>query len=356
MPERDATFDKPIAYEEDGKVIYRASSLGMCTGALVRARLGVTGSAPSDMMQTRFDEGTDWEAEVIAQGLGVDWVQVLDPDHLAAWGTVVAADHGRAQVQTEVAWGNKVVRCHPDGIVTSGSTLEPRVLEAKFLSPEFALEKIKAVDKHGARGLGASYAWQLAIEMLSTGLPALYVIGVKDAVEVEGERVVRGVREIAVMEFDEPPYTLREVKARVLEIEGYVARGEIPACPVPLMYPCPFWMDHEQPERVELDDDALVEWVEVWRLAKQQSDEAAGALDEVREQIRARLEELEVPGGVCKGVQMAVLPSRPGNVSWAKWAAAVKKKYADVKADEELAEDRFRGADTKPSVKIEEAK
>jgi hypothetical protein len=193
MTTRDESFDKPLAYEDGDKVVYRASGLGACVGALVRARLGVTGSPPSDFMQTRFDEGTDWEAEVIARGLGVDWVQVLDADHLTPFGTVVDADYGRLQLQTEIAWGNKIIRCHPDAIAIQGSTLRPYVVEAKFLSPDFALEKIKAVDKMGARGLGETYAWQVAVEMLSTGLPCLYVIGFKDVVEVDGERVVRGV-------------------------------------------------------------------------------------------------------------------------------------------------------------------
>ena len=86
--ERDAAYDRAIAYEEDGEagglVVYRASSLGGCVGALTRARLGVTASPPPALMLERFQEGTDWEQAVIDAGLGGEggeWMQITDPDH-----------------------------------------------------------------------------------------------------------------------------------------------------------------------------------------------------------------------------------------------------------------------------------
>ncbi len=355
--DRDAAFDKPLAYEaNDGRVVYRASGLGACRGALVRARLGVTGSLPSDFMQTRFDEGTDWEDAVIAAGLGVDWVQMTDPEHLVAFGKVVDSNHGRVQLETEIAWGNKIVRCHPDAIASQGSTLQPWVVEAKFLSEDYALEKIRAVDKHGLAGLGEQYAWQAAVEMLSTGLPLLYIIGTKDVVEVDGERVVRGVGSVWTGEFEasDSPYQLRDVKARVLEVEGYVARGEVPSCPLPLMYPCAYWADHADVEqKPEIADEALVEWVEVWRIAKARYAESTSAMDEVRGEILARMDELGLDGGVCKGVTISVVGEGQGNVAWAKWAKDVKAKHPEVK---DVDEEQYRGKPREGYVKIEEAK
>ena len=345
MTERDVAYDKPLAYEDDdGRIVYRASGLGSCPGALVRARLGVSGALPSDFMAERFQEGHDWEARVLAAGLGVDWVQMQEPGHLAVYGKVVESEAG-VQVETEIAWGNKVVRCHPDAIVVQGSTLRQYVCEVKFLGDQM----FRDITRDGKWPL--SYEWQKAVEMLSTGLPMLYIIGQKVVEEdAAGNRMV-SLGEVWTQEYDnsEVPFTLKEVKARVLEIEGYVARGEMPPCPQPFMYPCAYWADHEQVDRPVITDEAIVAWIDVWKRAKDDLVKAEAAMEFVRGAIAEQMVELGITGGVCDGVDLAQVPAQErGNVSWKKAYAALAKetgKQADI--------DKYRGKPTAGYVRIE---
>lgn len=359
---RDAVYDKPMAYEDaDGRIIYRASSLGSCTGALVRARLGVDGSLPSDFMQERFDEGHEWEERVLLAGLGIDYSRTVDLDYLAAYGKVVDSEAG-PQVETELTWSNKAVRCHPDGIVTKVSTLQRYVCEVKFLSPDFAYDKIRAIEKDGMKGLGETYAWQASVEMLSTGLPLLYIIGMKDTggdgsggnggKEANGGVRVRGIGEVYTVEFDEPCYGLKDVKARVLEVEGYVARGELPACPVPFMYPCPYWQHHEKVGPEIIEDEALRAWVDVWRRAHDAYAQATKDLDFARAAVLEQMKEIGKVSGVCDGVNITVVErGEKGNVSWSKAYKALSKQTG-----ERVDEDEYRGEPRAGYVKIEEAK
>lgn len=348
MTEQNEVYSRAAAYEDDdGRIVYRASSLGGCAGALVRARLGVTGSAPSDVMQTRFDEGHEYEAEVITRGIGVDFIQVTDRDKLAAWGTLV--EHGDVpQIETEIAWSNKVVRCHPDGVVIQGSTLQPYVVEAKFFGDDLFFSTVQSVEVGGMLGLGLTRAWQASVEMLSTGLPLLYIIGRKDVVEVDGERVLRGVGEVWTREFTEPCFDLKAVKARVLEIEGYVARGEMPACPVPFDYPCPYWDSHEQVDKLAIEDEALKAWIDVWKLAKSAHDKATSDLEFARGAVAEQMKELGITGGVCDGVDLALVPEGQGNVSWKAAYDALKREVGRG-----VDEDKFRGKPRAGYVKIE---
>lgn len=348
----DEVFDRAAAYEDaDGRIVYRASALGSCPGALVRARLGVTGSMPTDAMQIRYDEGHDYEAEVIMRGLGVDWVQVLDPDKLAFWGKKVVESDAGPQIETEIAWGGdkgKVVRCHPDGIAIRGSTLEPFVVEAKFFADGWFEEATR--DFYAFLDAHPTYKWQASVESISTGLPLLYIIGQKDVIEVDGERVLRGVGEVLTVEVDgDRLYTLKDVKARVLEIEGFVARGEMPPCPVPFDYPCPYWDHHEKAEKDEITDEAMVAWIDVWRRAKDDLVKAESAMEFVRGAIAEQMKELGVTAGVCEGVELATVPAQDkGNVSWKKAYDALKKQTG-----ESVDEDKFRGVARAGYVRIE---
>jgi len=361
---RDEIFDKPLTYENDeGKIIYRASGLGGCVRSLVLSRLGVTPSPPSDFMAERFQEGHDWEREVLARGLeqagGQGWVEVTNPDHLALYGRVVQEEGDVMQVETELAWSNKVIRCHPDAIAVNRDGLDQRVVEAKFLSSEFASAKYREIDKatkagkHPALGLGEQYAWQVAVEMLSTGLPMLYVIGEKEVGENEdGGRVVTGIGTVQVWEWDEPPFSLAEVKARVLEVEGYVARGEMPPCPVPLQYPCGFWREHEEREEIEeITDPELDKLVEEFARANGEAHKLADRAAKLKVQMLERMRGIGMNSGKGHGLIVSRVSARPGNVSWAKWAQEVKKKHPEVT---DVDEEKFRGKEVAETIRVEE--
>lgn len=351
---RDEVYDRPIAYEDDdGSIVYRASSLGMCDGALVRARLGVTGALPSEFMQTRFDEGTAWETRVLEAGLAeTDWFITQNRGILGQYGRAVEAADG-LQVETEVAWGaegaRKVVRCHPDGILVNREDARQAVCEVKFLGESMYREKVAGLKKDGLRGLGPNYAWQAAIEMLSTGLPMVYVIGEKargdDAVSLSG---------VEVFEYglDELPYSLADVKMRVLQVEGYVARGEMPACPVPFMYPCPYWAEHDKVEKKpDIADEVLEHLVESY--ARAMSNKAAHEAEaaSIKGEITDRLIVLHEDGGSCGGWEMAFVAARPGNVSWGKAYKALAKL-----SGKSVEEDAYRGAEVAGGLRMTRVK
>jgi hypothetical protein len=173
-----------------------------------------------------------------------------------------------------------------------------------------------------------TYQWQKAVEMLSTGLPLLYIIGKKVVEEdAAGERMV-SLGEVWTEEILTPPMSLAEVKMRVLEVEGYVTRGEMPACPVPLMYPCPYWADHEPSagsDRVESDDEVLKAWVDVWRRAKEASEKADADLEFARKAVAEQIKELGLAAARCDGVDITTITPTQGNVSWAKAYKALAK-------------------------------
>ena len=348
MAGRDEVYDKPYAYEDaDGRVVYRASSLGACTGALTRARLGVSGALPNDFMAERFQEGHNWEGRVLAAGLGEDWMQIDNPVTLGQWGRVVDSEAG-VQVETELAWSNKVVRCHPDAIAAHRETLQPHVVEVKFLGPDM-YDDIVFAGK-----MSEGYRWQMAIEMLSTGLPMLYIVGRKVISEdADGNRVVElGDVWTKVYELDDVPFSLKDVKARVLEVEGYVARGEVPACPVPFVYPCPYYADHEAREVEEIDNEVLAEWVAVWRLAAKAKETADRDVEFVRKAIAEQMKELGIESGRCAGVDISVIKAQEkGNVSWAKAYKALSQQTG-----ERVDEDQYRGKPTAGYVRVSEAK
>lgn len=348
----DPIFDKPAAYEDGDKIVYRASSLGSCTAALVRARLGVTGSAPSDLMLERFQEGHDWEHDLLVAGFGVDWVQVTMPEHLQLYGKVVQ-DQAGLQVETEIAWSNKVIRCHPDAIAVHRHSGERVVVEAKFFGEDLYAETLAGVEKDGMLGLGATRSWQASVEMLSTGLPMLYILGRKRVVERDGVRVVTGIDDVTCFEWQDPCWEEKDVKARVLEVEGYVARGEMPTCPVPFDYPCPYWADHEKVEAEELTDEMLVHLVESYERAVSAADRHKTEADQIKRGIDARLTEIEVDGGRCAGWDVARVSERPGNVSWSKWAEKVKKEFPGAK---EIDVEEFRGKMVEGGVRMTKVK
>lgn len=353
----DPIFDRPIVTEaNDGIIEFRASSFGYCIGALVRARLGVTPSPPPDLMLERYQESHDFEREVLVAGLGVDWVEVVAESELSRLGQLVDGRNGERQVETTIEWGaagnGKRVTCHPDAFVRRGAKksegeLAPlHVCEVKFLGPDKYNEVVGGVERDGMRGLGLGYAWQASIEMLSTGLPLLYIIGQKDRTGADGE--VKLASPPIVYEFAEPCFTLKDVKMRVMEVEGWVARGDMPPCPVPFDYPCGYWKEHEAREGQEaITDEKLLHLVESWARNRGRAEAIETEAAAIRADIDARLVEIGVAGGLCGGWEIVRTEARKGNVSWSKaWKALPK----DVRDGVDV--EQYRGAEVAAGIRL----
>jgi len=250
-------------------------------------------------MQAAFDTGKHLEPEILnwlqrpttipGGGGGVNLLGEYDLDVLGYH------ELHDGQVELEIPVGTTaVVRCHPDGIgrvfaVPLGSELELRelvVVEAKALGKAF-------IDKFRREGIQAipNYAWQLSVEMVGTGLPAVYVKaqkGEKGTEDENGHRPIIGFEPIHV--YREPPYSLGKIKARVLQIEALAEREEIPECDYK-MFPCGFWQDHNTESGVWLKkpEGVIDDYVELERNVKLDlNDDDKAHAEELAELLKGR--------------------------------------------------------------------
>lgn len=239
--------NRAAVYLEDDRVIYRASSIGNCIGSLLRHRLGITPEPPPEWLQAKFDEGNVAEPIMLRALAEKEGWRLLAYPEICEYGTV---QEETGQVETEMKVGSKVtIRCHPDGVAqcfrhelgVDWELKDRRVVEVKAFGPDFA-------KKYKREGIMAFpfYSWQLAIEMLSTGLPAIYGVGEKQddgTVEADG---------IDWTHVYDPPHTRGEIMARVMRVEKLareVESGTLNLSEVPCdwaQYPCGFWTEHDE--------------------------------------------------------------------------------------------------------------
>lgn len=210
---------------DDGSVVYRASALGMCTKALVAARLGYEAleiqGPRAEAMRERMDEGKLHEDAVVERMRREGW----------------EVNHEQLIIELPIT-ENVMVRGHIDGLGLtpySSYTLDSRrrVVEIKTQSKdEFA-----AFSRHGwDSGFFPRYKWQLSAYMLATGLPAV---------------VVRKDRNSGRLDFvyvDKPFYSLGEITARVLTIEALSRDYTLPEDCDRNDFPCSYSYLHTQKE------------------------------------------------------------------------------------------------------------
>lgn len=212
--------DRPNVYEDNGKIIYRASSVGNCIKSLVAIRSGMEPSPHPDWLLEKFAEGNVNEPIIL--------------NHLRSLGWTVDYDGDDNQLELELPIGeNVIIRCHPDG----QAYLTPddvHVVEAKAFGQVFW-------DKYMKHGITAFpyYATQVTIEMAGTGLPCLWVMGLKDDL---GTVVKYHIERIT-----EPPLKIGAIKAKIAKVENWSSRGELPACDYD-QYPCQFFYLHDDGE------------------------------------------------------------------------------------------------------------
>jgi len=222
-PELNQGDDRPSVYHDPDidRWVYRASALGSCERELVAHRRGMVGSPTPDWLQTRFDEGHDWEAKIL---------------------TRFSEDTGLAlrgfQAQGALLVGKNVaVRGSID------AETDDAVVDAKFLGPDLYRKLIKD-------GIGAfpHYMWQQAVYAHAMEKDRICLaMGLKD-IEGEGEdRKVVGIKEMHYLWVDVADLpTLGQIKARVLRLEKLAEGDGWPDCPSPFQYPCPFDYLHDE--------------------------------------------------------------------------------------------------------------
>lgn len=255
--------ERPARYVEsfvndDGQVIervvYRASSLGGCTRAVVAAARKFKPKPHPQWFVDVLDEGTRMES-VIAE----KFVELTGVANLS-W-----PDGEQWEVELEVGMIDGrlvVIRGHMDDISewypeTADHEAESRVREYKKFRPS----TWDAFVRNGVN-VNGYYPWQVSVYMHATGLPCDFVGGKynpeTDTIDGTFNYLYRTA-----------PITLLEIKRKVAKVERLVNEGYAPdEVECSGNYPCGFWHLHDpKKEAVELpgDDEELNAIVAEWQ-------------------------------------------------------------------------------------------
>lgn len=259
MSDRDAA----VVHHDGDRWVYRASGLGNCLGALVRARMGIDGDPHPDWLQERFNEGKQLEDEILDNLTKYGW-HMLDRGELEELGFTVD-DEGQVEVEVKVpivGGEGVVVRCHPDGIARHDN-YGLSVVEVKATSEGYA----KTIE----REMPKMYAWQVAVEHAGARKKVdcdtvVFVVARKEFDEGEdGARENVRLKGMSVKHI-EPAFSRVDIIKRVQQVEQYVRDNEVPYCEY-AQYPCVFWADHDPDDPVwkkgkvvEVPDEDVDDW------------------------------------------------------------------------------------------------
>lgn len=196
--------------------IYRASALGGCQKAQIAAQLGFTPLSTERFMSNLAYEGNLHEEDLMRKYGAID----------------------RQKEVTLEIMPNVVVQGHIDGYKP------PHVLEVKTMGDEpFKAFKTQLWD---TPGLVQKYKWQVSVYMLALSRPCKLIA--KN----------RNTGEVIEVDVEMPFYSNGDVLRRVVEMERWVRRGELPdECSV-AQFPCPFYY-LEQQQTLEVTEDAVMD-------------------------------------------------------------------------------------------------
>lgn len=256
--------DKPIAYEENGKIYYRISAVGMGLQALVAARLGYEPLEPSDDMKRRFADGHVHE-EAVIKNLEAEGWEITD-----------------RQREVDIhLFGNVWVRGHLDGIRQHPELApEPRVFDVKSMSKDSYAKWLAKRFEVG--GYIAGYAVQLGLYDHACNLQA------------PGEIIAKNKDSglIDVYSLKPGEFSLAKLKIKMARVEAYARQGNIDV-PCDGGWFCPFsWMhpDKESQDEIIVEPTEQLNILMTEYLKQKKTEETAEKAKEVaRDQIKALL-------------------------------------------------------------------
>lgn len=263
--------DRPPVYEEDGIVVYRASSVGkLCDRALWLARTGVPTSPTPLVLADAYV--TSANNEQLAIDLFVDEYMIDVTDQ-------------QMRVEVPVPGTDAVIRGHLDGLGHDKVMERTGVVEVKCINET----------SWGARGVDLYAGWreQVMLGMRGAETDLCWMVWGK---KVDG--VVDDVS-YSVVEYDRR--VVAAVFDKVRRVERAVREGQALVCPEET-WGCPYWQLHEDggDEEVVADTEIAEIAADVDRLAMEQKvlkDEWSKRRDEL-----ARLvEERDVGGRLVGG-------------------------------------------------------
>ena len=200
--------NRPSAYDEDGTSIYRASSIGKCTTALVAAKLGfkpARGEYQQGILDNAAYEGSSQESVIIDT--------LKEREGWRVWGGQEVMEH---KVIPKV-----IVRGHIDGFCIPKGARNDRLLEIKTMS-ESRFKSWKGAGPNVRARLMSegfiTYGWQISMYMHAYGLPAMYVV--KN----------RNTGELMIEELKLPTVDMKAIRKKVIEVEMWSKRDELPPC------------------------------------------------------------------------------------------------------------------------------
>jgi hypothetical protein len=271
--------NRPPRYiDPDGRIIYRASSLGMCDKVFVALALGYDPKAHPAWFQDILDEGTEQESiireayETKYEQQVVDVGRVLEMEVLeGVWirgsidGIVEASDIGHQRGAPPSIWDAKKIR-------TSGWARYLRVgVEFQANYPmQFSAYMHMWEDQFGVMP-----------DFIMAG-------GHYEALVKSGEDesdAVRAITEVERHTYTDPMVSLRAIKQVIVRRERLIAETEVIgdiACTTK-MYPCPFYYLHDEDDAYEPptrpSDETVApllrEWAELDAESKPLADAAA---------------------------------------------------------------------------------
>lgn len=212
---------------------YTASEIGNCTTALVARQLGYKPGGPSAKLQKAYDQGHENEQRILEAWEMLDESYELTSDHGLEIEKEAQHVLGQPKVRLVLDPEFQVV-AHLDGVGYIDNE-GFNVLEAKAFAPStFATWQRKGFEAFD------KYAWQVSVQIEASGLPCRFIVGVKDE-----DGVVQEVHETLVRD---APYSVEQIRARIMEAEAWVMAGQVPDCITP-SYPCSFSYLPQHPER-----------------------------------------------------------------------------------------------------------
>lgn len=225
--------------------VYRASGLGGCMKAQIAAHLGFTPLSTEKYMEDWAREGELHENEVVER-LG----DVTDRQLELTWDVLPSVQ----------------LQGHVDG-VRHGA-----VFEVKSMSDDVYKAWLK--HKWDAPGMVQKYKWQVSSYMMMLNMPLHFVAKNRNNGKIDEEFL------------DVPPYSKQAIFARIMEMEKWVRRGELPdECSV-RNWPCPFVYLEQQLSLELAEDEILDELAQMYeeanlavKVAETRKKEARKALD-----------------------------------------------------------------------------
>lgn len=210
---------------DDGtqRVVYRASSLGMCDKAIVAVALGFEPQSKPDWFQEVLDEGTNAEPIIAAMYEAEAETEITDD---------------QKQVKLEIMDGVWIY-ASIDGLIWDSG--RPRLWESKkFRDSTWPNALKQGVEVNKNYPMQVSAMMHALSDEYDTDVELDFTIGHMDT--ATGEIV-----EIANHHYIDPPVNRLAIRKRIAHLEKLVAAGDLAGtpCPMPLMYPCGFFHFHD---------------------------------------------------------------------------------------------------------------